>query len=526
MPSFAPYGGLDPRAEEERRRQEQLLALGPPSVPAPEPLPYEQPPAPEPTAAPAPAQAAAAPAPEPAFEPEPEAEPELETDPVASMPPFLARAFSGSDPRPAPPELPPPPTAYGTPPGALIGAAALDLFLNKGRNAGRFIAELAAGDQAAEYENWKRQTEHAKSQQQLAQAYGGRRGGPSTEQLGMQWLRYQQGERRLADREEQTRQSAERAAESMRRWNALNTVGSPEHAAMLDWAAANGIPRAQIAGLPIREITKSWPAINEYLKSTGEIGSARTGQAARTARAEGFATVDPKAAAAGAVAAAQQPYELEKIDRGAKAKIGAEREAYGTTEVGGLKVQNPNVWGSFMSDPGNRLRAYDSAGAYRSMLNAMDNMEALRAKYGAQLPGEVQGEYDRNKGTVVSALTTLSNTGVLNQGEWDRYSESVPDISWSFVDVPGAAAKVLQLGDGWDIKQNQLAGVRKALEANVNDRLYSWGVAYDYDSLPSRARRKPAGKPGGKPRAAAPAASAQPATLQPIDVSGSGWRDK
>jgi hypothetical protein len=246
--------------EEEQRRQ-LLEITGGSAPPAPAPIIDERPELPE-------------------FAPQPieqQAEPIAPTFSPPAADPYAAMAARTQEPtRKQAPQLAPPPMESGTSSGHLIGAGVLDLLLNKGRNAGRFLAALGQGDQS-KMENYKRMADHAKNQSALdnAYAYGGR-GPRGSDPMAMQ--------ARLGNLELRRRQiemQEESAALKIR----LSKPDSAESVRMQEIAIAGGVSPEVAKGKSANELRGLSPAVNEYLKNTGPIGEAKTQQAANTAAA-------------------------------------------------------------------------------------------------------------------------------------------------------------------------------------------------------------------------------------------------
>lgn len=411
------------------------------------------------------------------------------------------------------PRLPAPPTAEGIPTWSLLGAGIADLLLNKGRNAGNFIATLGTQDDALEMENYQRQVDHAKAQGDLDKAYaqaGGRGRGLSPEQIALQQARLGQGALRLKLQQGEAQRKAAESAQKRKQWEELNSVGSDRHKAMVTWAQQNGAPPG-IEKLPVVDIQKIFPAINEYLKNTGEIADARTAQAAAEAAATGEAAMPSRIATARGIAEATQPFELEKIRAAESAKVEGARAAQANTVVPGFVVDNQAAFQQIASDPTSLRKLQADVDSFRGLLSALDRMEALRQQHGVELQSGEGSEYGTAKTTAIGALTQLAASGVLNEGEFQRYTKMIPDIELTWTDAA-------MLG-GKDITLEKLQGVKRALEGTVQDKLYSRGGRLDLDSLPMRQKKKPAGKGKAKPKAAAPA----PVT---IDTSGSEWEDE
>lgn len=203
----------------------------------------------------------------------------------------------------------------------LFGLAALaDFGLNKGRHTGRLLGAMG---QDTDYENYRRQMEHQKDMagmQALANRgrYGGR--GMSPEQLA---LRQQQ----IAQRDRQLAISEAAEARKMQAWEEANSPDSGASARAREIAIASGLPAEVVQGQSAAQLAKLSPAVNDYLKNTGEIGEARTDRAAATAGAQARATMAPKIATAAGISDATQANKLELVREGAQLRNEAERQS-------------------------------------------------------------------------------------------------------------------------------------------------------------------------------------------------------
>lgn len=292
--------------------------------------------------------------------------------------------------------------------------------------------------------------------------------------------------RSLELREKGLETAAEKEERLNRQWSEMNTPGTEAAQRAEDIAVRGGLDPEVARGKTAVELARLSSAVNEYFKNTGAIGAARTGQAARTAGAVVEAQMPGKVETAYKTAEAVQPLELEKIRAAQTAKIEGEREAY-YKPVPGLIIDDANAFRNASGDDVTRRKISDSASAYRTLMTSLDAMERLREQHGAKLPGDVQGEYESNKTLAIGAITTLGATGVLNEGEYQRYSKMIPGITPSLLDLPNLL--------GMDIKLDQIRGVKRALRGTVDAKLYQWGARYDYDSLPGAQPKPPKAAP-------------------------------
>jgi hypothetical protein len=353
-----------------------------------------------------------------------------------------------------------------------------DMAINKGRG-GADIIKWYQGGKDRELDQKLKEARAAQLFAQAAAPHGGH--GLTPEQLDLQRQRLLQGDRRLANQEAAQQVSAGRAKLDEQKWADLNTIGSDRQKALVDWMVKNHVAeRSQIENLPASEITKAWPAANQYIENSGDIGEAREHQAAETAAAVGQASMPSRVETARRISEATLPYDEQRARAGAEARatadITANQNARAGFKIPGLITDDPDVWAANAADDTTRRNMVNSAAAYRKILTGIDRMIELRKKYGVQIPGEIQGEYELGKTAVIGGVTKLGETGVLNEGEWQRYSKVIPGITPSLNDLGAIFGK--------DISLEQLKGVRRALKGAVDAGLFQWGAHYDYGSLP------------------------------------------
>jgi hypothetical protein len=129
------------------------------------------------------------------------------------------------------------------------------------------------------------------------------------------------------------------------------------------------------------------------------------------------------------------------MDKGEENKIATENRtnerevAKASTPIPGLRVTNPEAWTAAMRDPATRKKAEDASQAFSMMNENLRRMRELRAEYGAELPGEVQAEYDGYKTLAIGGITSLGQTGVLELS----FSDIMRRVGQSGQPVPAVA---------------------------------------------------------------------------------------
>lgn len=290
MPPFNPFADPD----EDERQRELLAQQVLPPAPSDASLTPASYPSPMPSAEPSPIpRGDASPVDEPEASPADDAQPSP-LEQLAQR--YASQAMDGPQmTRRAAPQLPDVPMAPETPTAALIGGGLLDLVLNKGRNAGRFIQAIANGGDATRMENYRRISDRMQRQSALDNAYaGGGRGwnqvDPMTMAARLQGLALSQKRLGLANTREQRIDQ---------QWTEMNDPKSATAQRYREAAIAGGIDPKIVEGMPATAVQKVFPAVNDYLKNTGPIGQARTDRAAATAGAVSNATQANKERLAG-----------------------------------------------------------------------------------------------------------------------------------------------------------------------------------------------------------------------------------
>lgn len=505
------------REEEELARAagvEGPSALVPPPVP-PEPEPSGA--APDEAAAPDPTKPAMDAPDEATYEPSPPDLPDPEQEPAG----FDASSLdpAGDDQgdvwaryaktRRPPEELGPPPGARAPSMAFPIAGMIVDGLTNRGRGIGGILADMSKAPDT-DYENWVRRAKAAQAQQGLesdfAQSIRPSSKGLTPEQLELQRLRLAQAGERL----QLGRGKEERLQEAHEyRYN-------PEKADdVRAFLATRGMDVAPLKDMSLDDMK----AVSPEIKQAVEVAQADITNAIAADKARGVAqaTMQPKIDTAKGISDATQENKLELVREAGQirnanelAKKQAERADAAKHPIRGFIIEDDDSYGVAASDQVTRRNMELSAGAYRSLMESLDRMESLRAQHGAELPGEVQGEYETAKTTAIGAITVLGQTGVLNDGEYQRYSKMIPGIDPSLGDALLVFDK--------DIKGDQIRGVKRALRGTVDAKLYQWGARYDYDSLGSKPQKKGKkaaprggdddGMPAGDATAAAPTTKA------------------
>lgn len=397
------------------------------------------------------------------------AENATETDPWLQMAQeFMQQAREGGG-QNAGLDVPPPPLIGGgeteeKPAWPIIAAMFLDVAANKGRGLPQLGATALAGRGGgapggdAAYENYKRQRQYA-----LDKA-GGRRG-IVTPLDAARFAMEAKREGRLEKQRQDLEGYRDETVGLRQRAEERNTNPQSDYAkAAREVLIANGADPEEVAKLSSDQMKQNFPAFK------ADIEYAQRGLTAAVAGEK-----------AGAVAEAQHPFKMAEAREGALARTQAEREAY-SAPIPGTTIVDPKAYEMAMGDPALRHKVYASVESFRSVDDGINDMVALRQKYGVQLPGAAQAEFDANKTVVVGAITQIGSTGVLNEGEWKRYSSMLPGVLPSWQDLQSAIANGIDPtslinGDALkDVKLDQLRGVQKAMKARTGGKLRVYGI--------------------------------------------------
>jgi len=337
-----------------------------------------------------------------------------------------------------------------------------DLLINKGRGADRIMAMYGADKSPLDREQQQAQIEQIRANTEKAKQRPGEKGiSPlalarfelDKERFGYQ----QQRDKALFDwRNTQNEQAQQR-------WEMDNNPQHPAAERVREFLYQRGVQPGSIDGLSISQIKGLSPQVNDLAEF------AMRGILAQT-----------EAAKAGARAAAEHPYKMAQAREGAVARIQGEQDVY-SAPMPGLVTTDEAAWKRAMGDDVQRRKVYTMAESYSVINEGMNDMAELRRRYGAQIPGEVQAEFDAAKTFVVGGITQLGNTGVLNEGEWARFNTMLPGLLPSWKDVLSGALNTFSPDPQRmrDITYEQLQGVQRALTSAMNRKLRASGAQID-----------------------------------------------
>ncbi len=145
------------------------------------------------------------------------------------------------------------------------------------------------------------------------------------------------------------------------------------------------------------------------------------------------------------------------------------KKALANAPIPGFVVDDPEAAEAARREPTAEAALRKTVGQLHVMNKGMDDMKALRAKYGSEsMPGAAKSQYNLSKIATIGGITSIAASGVLNGNEWDRYTEAVPDLTVSWRDILSG-----------DIPEEQLEGVAAALRSMSDAQLTGFGGHYE-----------------------------------------------
>ncbi|HEX2679526.1 MAG TPA: hypothetical protein VHM19_22900 [Polyangiales bacterium] len=554
MPPFNPFADPD---EEERQRELLAQQASPAAAPYASPIPRGDEPSLGAGAEPSPIDRAisdASPVDERQLPPDPSPKASADDSPSSPLEQLAQRYASQAMQSPqmsrrAAPQLPDVPLAPETPTWALVGGGLLDLALNKGRNAPRFLQAIANGGDATRYENYRRMAERAKTQSALDNAYAG--GGrwnqavdPMTMAARLQGLALSQKRLGLAGQREQ------RIDEQ---WTEMNDPNSATAKTYREAAVRGGIDPKTVDGLSATAVQKLFPTVNDYLKNTGAVGQARTDRAAATASAVSNATQPNKERLAGINAnlrdagapeamggpidweaehaafaqhfpdgvvpveweqrfsalqkgpAKQIPMRLEQLYKdmgagppraGAPKTAGEQSDLVAQFEAANpaLVVVQPETYTRIASNPRTQTAVQQQLSTATRAIDASNRLQQIVAEYDRLSPADkvsgpgiaLRDEYDKLKDEHQGIILKIAGSGGTG-AEREEIKAGLPELSYLGAPNPVAGAR--------------LKGIARMLHLNVAANLapYGLGVRGETEARPiakKKAPYKPTDVPG------------------------------
>lgn len=180
------------------------------------------------------------------------------------------------------------------------------------------------------------------------------------------------------------------------------------------------------------------------------------------------------------------------------AQAGAERAEAGNEDIGNSTVVDPKVWASRSRDPTAVTTASKLATGAAQFDQAMSDMAALHKKNGTMvMPSGDQSTYKSAQSAAIGGLTTLFQTGVINEAEYKRYIERIPEPGISTGAAYGAVTNQDTVGD-------QIAGTHGEIMKIFDRGLGTYGRRYQ--------------APGQQPSAASGRASYGPDADHPSNL--------
>lgn len=202
-------------------------------------------------------------------------------------------------------------------------ALALDAMLNKGRNAGRIVGQLAQGDD--DYTNYQRRVRAAKDAAAIEASK--RRGVLSPEEQALREARLKIAQESLGLRKEQIEAQGDSLELRKEAQAVKNDPAHPITLSMIEKAYANGWAAPGTLDGMSWEQAKS--QLNEAGRNAADIAMADAinADAANKAKGVAYATMAPKIATASGISDATQANKLELVAAGQEGKIAAEDRA-------------------------------------------------------------------------------------------------------------------------------------------------------------------------------------------------------
>lgn len=177
-----------------------------------------------------------------------------------------------------------------------------------------------------------------------------------------------------------------------------------------------------------------------------------------------------------------------------RATASAERADSSEEDIGNSEITDPKVWASASRNTTSVGNANKIAAAAAQFDQAMGDMSALQAKNGTMvMPSGDKSAYDAAQTAAIGGLTTLFQTGVINEQEYKRYIQRIPESGVSKGSVYGAITDKNVVGE-------QIAGTRGELLKIFDRGLGQYGRRY----------KAPSAQPQNSP---SPAAGAGPENL-------------
>lgn len=336
-----------------------------------------------------------------------------------------------------------------------IGGIA-DVALNKGRGLGQIIsaggaygAARAQGreqemKQALDYEVKRGELSRQNAYQDYLLA--------NMQQRGNQYAASNAHRERSADQRDQDLSiKKSREDRTQQNYEQENTPGSARQVALADWMVQQGFARdGELDGLTEEQIRAENSRIAQKFdlehapEKAAAVAEATEGSRIRVAEAMGRA--------------------------GAQARHDVERESAANKRIGNAEIADPEIWGSQAQNSKAFNDANSIAQSRAVFKQAMDDMAQLQGTEGMQiLPSGRKASYDTAQAAAIGSLTTLFQTGVINEQEYKRYRERIPASGLSAAGVVGKVT-------GENIVGDQIAGTRDELLKIFEKGLSQYGL--------------------------------------------------
>lgn len=155
------------------------------------------------------------------------------------------------------------------------------------------------------------------------------------------------------------------------------------------------------------------------------------------------------------------------------------REASLHADMPGVEVTDRNAWNAATMNAGERGKIASDEAALHGAVKALDDAAAIRREHGTELWGDQKAKYEAAVSRAVAGFAEMGKTGVLNQKEYERYREMIPNITPGAADVGdwiGALA-----GTKRDTHLMQLEAVRDELKSLAQSKFSARGARLRFD---------------------------------------------
>lgn len=193
------------------------------------------------------------------------------------------------------------------------------------------------------------------------------------------------------------------------------------------------------------------------------------------------------------------PATAERSGAEAQARLPAQKElqknqfdlthpgAGSTVPIPGSAIDNEAVFAPFRANTAQLQKITDAVGGAQDLDLALKEMQRIRGATGVQmLKSGDKTEYETHYGRAIGALTKLYQSGVLNEGEWERYKEQLPTLNPHVSDATDWLGELVGEPKK-DTVTDQLSGMQRATRGLATSHLRSFGIHPTYDGESAKA---------------------------------------